>query len=120
MSDSEKDESMKQKRKTNIRKSVRGKKTPQHEFRRPILQVLKRLNNTAPRIVVLKNVEKLLKDKLTQYDKSDIKTGAIRWERSAEFEIRVMREEGILKPVNETERGIWSLTEIGQKLAESD
>jgi hypothetical protein len=66
---------------------------------------------------VLKRLEIEMADKLTDFDKSDISSGTIRWQKSAEWEVRVMREQQLLKPVSQTPRGVWSLTEKGYKVA---
>jgi hypothetical protein len=86
------------------------RKTPQRDFREPILRILKKYNGKADRMTVLKELEEIMGCQLTDFDRSDISSGSIRWQKSAEWEIRVMREQGILKPVHETPRGVWSLT----------
>jgi hypothetical protein len=68
---------------------------------------------------VLGEVEKHMADRLTVFDKSDISSGTIRWQKSAEWEVRVMREQGLLKPVSETPRGVWALTAKGLTASEN-
>ena len=92
-------------------KVVSGPKTPQNAFRDPIIKILKRLGGQGYRAQVLRELEKDMAEQLTDYDKSDISSGTIRWQKSAEWEIRVMREKHILKPVSETPRGVWALAE---------
>ena len=70
-------------------------------------------------MMVLKEVEKLLEKRLTPHDRGQIKSGAIRWERSAEWEVRVMRENGLLKAVDDAPRGYWTLTKAGEAAAKS-
>jgi hypothetical protein len=91
--------------------------TPQKAFRGPLLTVLKEHDGEMHRPRALKELEGKLADRLTDYDKSDINSGTVRWEKSAEWEVRVMREEGILKPVSETPRGVWALTVKGWRVA---
>jgi hypothetical protein len=62
---------------------------------------------------VLKELEIIMNEILTDFDKSDISSGTIRWQKSAEWEVRVMREQGILKQVHEEPRGVWALTGKG-------
>ena len=69
------------------------------------------------RATVLRELETLLENRFTEFDKSDLQSGTIRWQKSAEWEVRVMREQGLLKPVSHTPTGIWSLTEKGHKAA---
>jgi len=96
-----------------------GEKTPQSAFRMPIIAALKILGGKGDRLHVLREVEKLLADRLTAYDRSDISSGTIRWQKSAEFEVFVMREQGLLKSVSETPRGVWALTQKGIALADA-
>jgi hypothetical protein len=95
----------------------RGVKTPQSAYREPLLKVLAKHGGQAARTVVLKELEKMLAKQLTQHDRGQIKSGAIRWERSAEWEVRVMREKGLLKPVKDAPPGHWTLTEAGKAAA---
>jgi len=93
----------------------KGQKTPQGEFRPKILELLKEHEGELHRGTALKELERLMAKQLTEYDKEEISSGTIRWQKSAEWEVRVMREEGLLKPVAETARGVWALSDYGQK-----
>lgn len=86
-----------------------GGKTPQYEFRDPIMSVLQKHGGQAKRAVVLGELEKLMAGRLTSIDKENLESGAIRWQKSAEWEVRVMREKGLLKRVDQTESGVWAL-----------
>lgn len=98
-------------------KVMSGKKTPQFVFRKPIISILKRMGGQGARVDVLRELERVLADQLTDFDKSDISSGTVRWQKSAEWEIRVMREQQLLKPVSETPRGVWALTTKGDQTA---
>jgi len=99
---------------------VHGQKTPQSAFRKPLLVVLRKLGGKGDRMRVLNEVEKLLADSLSEFDKTDIPSGnSSRWQKSAEWEVRTMREQGLLKPVSETPRGVWALTQEGNARAEA-
>lgn len=89
------------------------RKTPQRDFREPILRILKKYNGKADRMTVLKELGERMNEQLTDFDRSYISSGTIRWQKSAEWEVRIMREQGILKQVHETPRGVWSLTNKG-------
>lgn len=104
-------------KKSVIKKAVNGAKTPQYEFRDPIIKILKKLGGQGDRAHVLKQLEIEMADQLTDFDKSDISSGTVRWQKSAEWEVRVMREQQFLKPVSQTPRGVWALTEKGYKVA---
>jgi hypothetical protein len=87
----------------------KGQKTPQGDFRPNILKLLKDHGGEVHRGVALKELGQSMAAQLTEYDKEEISSGTIRWQKSAEWEVRIMREEGILKPVIETARGVWAL-----------
>lgn len=93
---------------------TKGSKTPQRAYREPILRVLKKLGGEGPRTRVLQELAAMMADDFTKTDKEKIKSGAIRWQKSAEWEVRVMREEGLLRPVAETASGIWALIKKGE------
>lgn len=84
-------------------------KTPQGAFRKPIISILKKHGGKADRMKVLKELETIMSDQLTEFDKADISSGTVRWQKSAEWEVRIMREQGILKEVHEEPRGVWAL-----------
>lgn len=96
---------------------LKGDKTPQWAYRKPILQSLKRLKGEGTRTRILKEIEATMGNSFTKADKAEIKSGAVRWQKTLEWEIRVMREEGLLRPVAETARGVWALTEKGKASA---
>jgi hypothetical protein len=98
---------------------IAGEKTPQSDFRKPILAVLRKFGGKGDRMRVLAEVEKMMSDRLSHFDKEDIRSGTIRWQKSAEWEVRVMREQGFLKPVSETPRGVWALTQRGSAAADA-
>ena len=107
----------------NNRKAVRqrtrtvtsgnGKKTSQKAFRIPLLALLKEYNGEIHRGQALEELEIKMAGQLNDYDKADISSGTVRWQKSAEWEVRHMREEGLLKPVSETPSGVWALTNKG-------
>lgn len=93
---------------------ARGTKTPQTAYRGPILKILAKHGGQASRGNVLDELEKAMAKQLTPIDKGTIDSGTIRWQKSAEWEVRVMREAKLLKPVKEAPRGYWALTKIGE------
>jgi hypothetical protein len=94
-------------------------KTPQPAYRDPILKILKKHGGQADRTNVLRELEDAMKSRFTDLDKRDIKSGSIRWQKTAEWEVRLMRERGLLKAVDETSRGVWALTQKGREAADS-
>lgn len=97
----------------------RGVKTPQGAYRTPILKILAKNGGQAARMAVLSALEKMLAKQLTPYDKEDIDSGDIRWQKSAEWEVRVMRESGLLKPAKDGPRGYWVLSKTGETAAQN-
>jgi hypothetical protein len=94
-----------------------AQKTPQHAYREPLLKILKKHGGQASRVQVLRELESMLGKNFTAHDRKKIKTGAVRWERTAEWEVRVMREKQLIKPVADTPRGVWALTPKGMEAA---
>ncbi len=94
-----------------------AQKTPQHAYREPLLKILKKHGGQASRTQVLRELESILNKNLTVHDRKKIKTGAVRWERTAEWEVRLMREEQLIQPVENTARGVWTLTPKGMEAA---
>jgi len=97
----------------------RNEKTSQQAFRQPLLRVLRAHGGEVSRLQALKEIEEQMADRLTEYDKADISSGTIRWEKSAEWEVRAMRIEELLKPAHATPWGVWALTERGWEVASS-
>lgn len=96
----------------------RGKKTPMPEFRKPILQTLLRHGGGASRSVVLDELEKVMSDRLTSYDKEDIPSGdCMRWQKSAEWMVHGLRKAKLLKRANDGPYGHWVLTDQGKAAA---
>ncbi len=115
--DEESNEPIKKRTSSNDGTSGNGKKTPQPAYRAPILKILKRAGGQASRTDVLKELATMFKGRLTPYDREKIRTGAIRWEKTAEWAVREMREEQLIQPVEKTARGIWALTAKGLEAA---
>jgi hypothetical protein len=93
-------------------------KTPQGAFRDPLLRVLLRHRLGVPRIQALKELERAMTSELSTFDKSNIKSGTLRWQKSAEWEVNKMRTEGLMEPASKSGLGLWKLTLAGQKAAQ--
>ena len=106
----------------NRRRGVGGEgggKTPQSEFRNPLLLVLLRHQLGMPRLQALKSLERDMADLLTTFDKSDIHSGTLRWQKSAEWEVNKMRTGGLIEPVSKSGEGLWRLTLAGERAAKA-
>lgn len=92
-------------------------RTHQQAFRRPLIAILKSHDGELHRKQALVELEVVMRDQLTKDDKALINSGTVRWEKSAEWEVRKLREEGILLSVHQTPRGIWKLSDKGWQVA---
>jgi predicted CopG family antitoxin len=102
-----------------VRDSSEGKaaKTPQGAYRKPVLRALKKLGGKASRSQVFKELEKAMADRFTRADTKRISSGDLRWQKTAEWEVTSMRDEGLLLPVSESGRGNWALSDAGDVAA---
>jgi restriction system protein len=105
-------------RKNTAPRIPRGERTPQEDFRQPILRSLYEKGGSGKTAEVLARVEGIVGDKLTDADRATLKQGEVRWRNTAQWERNVMVEDGLLK--KSSPRGVWELTEKGIKLAEKE
>ena len=98
---------------TRRRRRLREGHTPREEFRRPLLELLHRRGGQMDRQSALRELENVMKDRLTTADLSDIESGTVRWEKTAEWEVFRMRQKGLLEPVSRSGQGVWKLTTHG-------
>ena len=96
-----------------VPKSHVGLKTPQSEFRRPILQVLIEMGGRGERRQVLNRLAEVMASRLGDHDRETHKDGTIRWEKTAEFQCTEMRKIGLLKPVST--KGVWEVSDRGRR-----
>ena len=97
----------------------RGMKVPQRDYRNPILRIIVKHKGEADRNQVLQELERAMASRLTEFDRREIASGTIRWQKSAEWEVSTMRQEGLLKAQSESRRGVWSLTAKGAQVAQA-
>jgi|PlaIllAssembly_1097288.scaffolds.fasta_scaffold65252_5 hypothetical protein len=93
-------------------------KTPQQAYREPILKILLERGGQASRVEVLEELEKKMARQLTSFDREPIKSGDIRWQKTAEWQVHLMRKAGLVQPADDTPRGIWILTKKGEAAAQ--
>ena len=97
-----------------IRRLPRGQRVPQQEYVFPILESLYELGGKGQGKDVLTEVEKKVKHLLGEIDyelvSNDTQT---RWSNTGHFARLSLVKRGWLKPVEESGRGIWELTEQG-------
>jgi hypothetical protein len=105
-------------RRNGLKRIPRGDRTPQEDFRKPILQALYEKGGSEKTAEVLDRVGKILGSKLTNADGAKLSHGEVRWRNTAQWERNVMVDEGLLK--KNSPRGVWELTEKGTELAERE
>ena len=89
-----------------------GLKTPQRDFRRPLLQILIQLGGRGERRQVLNQLAEVMASHLGDYDRETLESGSVRWEKNAEFECTEMRKAGLLK--RDSARGWWEVSHQGR------
>lgn len=102
---------------THAGTSTNPEKTAEQAYREPILRILLTHGGQASRSEVLQELEKILASQLTLFDKEAIKSGDVRWKKSAEWALHKMRRAKLVRSDGETSRGIWALTEKGEAAA---
>ncbi len=96
------------------KKLQKGLRTPEDEFRIPILQSLVEFGGSAPMNSVLDKVEKLMGNKLNDYDLQTLPSDPTipRWRNTAQWARSAMVKEGLLSSTSP--RGIWEITDAGR------
>ena len=88
-------------------------KTPQRDYRLPILEALEQLGGRGRVGEVLNNVYQKMKDRLTEDDLKALPSGKeIRWANTAKWERHSMVKEGLLR--DDSPAGVWEMTDAGR------
>ncbi len=97
----------------------RGLRTPEENFRIPILQALVDLGGSAPVGEVLDKVEEKIKTQLNLYDRQPLPSdpNQTRWRNTAQWARNGMIREGLLAA--DSPRGVWEITQAGRKWLET-
>ena len=92
-----------------------GLRTPEREFRKPILEALVELGGKAPVTEVLNRVGEKMKAVLTEYDYKPLPSDpkSIRWHCTAQWCRKKLVLEGLMK--SDTPRGIWEISDLGRE-----
>lgn len=91
-------------------------RTPQREFRQPILEVLAANGGEHPMDEVLVEVERRMEPVLREGDYETVERGEPRWRKAARFERKAMVDDGLLMPLQSP--GVWTLSPHGRDLVE--
>ena len=90
-------------------------RTPDREFRTPILRALEEKGGRAPTVDVLERVEQIMQPILKPIDYKPMQSGQIRWKSAANFERKHMALERVPLINPGSPRGIWEITEAGRR-----
>lgn len=95
------------------KKLKKGLRTPEDEYRIPILESIQELGGKAPMREVLSKVYEKMKNKLNDYDLSPLPSNPEqkRWENGVQWCRNTLVREGLLSP--ESPKGTWEITAIG-------
>lgn len=93
-------------------------KTPEREYRMPILEALEELGGRGRAKEILKIVYEKMKTLLTEDDLRSLPTGGIRWRNTAQWERYYMIQEGLLRA--DSPMGVWEMTEAGRRYLEQN
>lgn len=92
----------------------RGNKTPQREFRVPLMKVLRALGGSAEVKDIRNALLPKVKDRLTEDDYELVSTGEQRWWNATCWERSELVKEGLFS--NSSPRGVWELSSKGREL----
>lgn len=103
------------KRKSKLK---RGLRTPEEEFKTPILESLIRLGGSANANDVIAHVEKLMASSLNDYDKQPLPSApsSPRWRNTVQWARSALVKDGLM--ANDSPKGIWTITDVGRKAIE--
>lgn len=94
-----------------------GKKLPQKEFRKPLLETLYDLGGRAATIDVRKVMAQKMADRLSDADHAYVSSGDPRWWNAVCWERNNLVVEGILR--DDSDRGVWELSDRGLALVKA-
>jgi restriction system protein len=97
-----------------IQRTPSGIKTPQEQYRLPILQALVEMGGKGRTGLVLDRVGEIMKDILNDFDRERLpKQRDFRWRNTAMWERLDMVKDGLLS--DRSPNGTWEITEKGRK-----
>lgn len=99
------------KEKKAVTERPKGKKTPQKDFRKPLLIELLQLSGGAHVSEIRKKLEPKLKNDLLPADFEPVSNGDPRWWNAVCWERSDMVKDGLLR--SDSQRGVWELSSAG-------
>lgn len=98
-------------------RAPKGSLLPEAEYVLPLLEALVELGGSAHVSKVAELVGTKLDGKLTKRDRMAIKSGDVRWKNRLQFVRIGLIKQGLM--AKNSPRGIWEVTESGQRLVET-
>lgn len=116
---SQEDEETKAERR-NLGRLRKGLRTPESQYRVPILRVLSDMGGSGKAADVLERVGEIMKPRLKPVDFEPLASGPDnpRWRNAAQWARNSMVKEGLLK--SDSPRGVWEITEAGMQRLKED
>jgi hypothetical protein len=103
---------------TSSRRARAGSILSNEEYELPILQILSEKGDQAPTSEVLDALGERLNGRLTEADRETLDSGQIRWRNRAQFvRLRLVQRGDMVK---DSPRGMWAITEQGERRAKGD
>lgn len=90
-----------------------SRQTPHQGYRLPILRALVAMGGSGEVSKVMQRVAEEMKHSLTPWDRQDISSGMVRWEKAANWERFEMVREGLVKA--DSPRGLWEVSDKGRR-----
>jgi len=95
---------------SSVPRVAKGSLLPLTESDLPILQVISEAVGSASRSTVLVEVEMILRDRLTDLDRTPTSTGVNRWRSRVDLARNELVKRGLLES---SRPGVWTITEEG-------
>ena len=97
-------------------RAAAGTLLPESEYHRPILEALVEGGGRLPKQAVIEEIGRRLSDRFTDADRDTLESGGIRWQSRAQFARLRLADRGFID--KKAPRGIWAITEEGEKALE--
>jgi hypothetical protein len=97
------------------RRAARGAAIAQADYEFPVLKVLDAMGGSGQREAVLRELERFMGDRLGDMDRAVLASGSIRWEKTASWAVKNMKNKGLLEPTETAGWGVWSLSDAGRQ-----
>jgi restriction system protein len=99
----------------NLGRLRKGIRTPESQYRVPILKVLVEMGGSGKAADVLERVGRMMKPLLKKVDFEPLASGPDnpRWRNAAQWSRNTMVKEGLLK--GDSDRGVWEISEPGRR-----